>query len=162
MSAKDVTITTPDGDFGAYLASPAAGAVPASSSSRRFSASTRSMRDIADGFAAHGYFALARTCSGGIDPGVELTDQTEAEWKRAFELCRRIRHRPRASRTSRPPSTILRGTRRTGKVGAVGYCLGGLLAYLTATRTDSDASVGYYGVGIQRKLAEAEKHPITR
>jgi carboxymethylenebutenolidase len=43
----------------------------------------------------------------------------------------------------------------SGKVGAVGYCLGGLLAYLTAARTDSDASVGYYGVNIQDHLAEA-------
>ena len=43
----------------------------------------------------------------------------------------------------------------TGKVGAVGYCLGGLLAYLTAARTDSDATVGYYGVNIQEMLGEA-------
>jgi carboxymethylenebutenolidase len=43
-----------------------------------------------------------------------------------------------------------------GKVGAVGYCLGGLLAYLTATRTDADASVGYYGVNIPNFLGEAE------
>ena len=41
------------------------------------------------------------------------------------------------------------------KVGAVGYCLGGLLAYLTAARTDADASVGYYGVNIPAFLSEA-------
>jgi carboxymethylenebutenolidase len=40
---------------------------------------------------------------------------------------------------------------------AVGYCLGGQLAYLAATRTDSDASVGYYGVMIQNRLGEAGK-----
>lgn len=40
-------------------------------------------------------------------------------------------------------------------VGAVGYCLGGLLAYLTATRTSINASVSYYGVGIQDRLTEA-------
>ena len=50
----------------------------------------------------------------------------------------------------------------TGKVGAVGYCLGGLLAYLTAARTDVDASVGYYGVNIDQKLDEAKniKRPL--
>src|SRR6185295_2958341 len=42
-------------------------------------------------------------------------------------------------------------------VGAVGFCLGGLLAFLTATRTDADASVGYYGVGIDNYLGEASK-----
>ncbi len=45
----------------------------------------------------------------------------------------------------------------TGKVGAVGYCLGGLLAYLTAARTDADVSVSYYGVNIAAYLAEATK-----
>ena len=44
-----------------------------------------------------------------------------------------------------------------GKVGAVGYCLGGLLAYLTACRTDADAAVAYYGVGIDNYLGEAGK-----
>ncbi|HEX8447677.1 MAG TPA: dienelactone hydrolase family protein, partial [Sphingomonas sp.] len=42
------------------------------------------------------------------------------------------------------------------KVGVVGYCLGGLIAYLAATRTDSDACVGYYGGGIDTKLDEAQ------
>ncbi len=65
--------------------------------------------------------------------------------------------RPLASPTSRPTLTHLRGVKGcTGKVGAVGYCLGGLLAYLTACRTDSDASVGYYGVNIQEMLGEAK------
>jgi carboxymethylenebutenolidase len=45
----------------------------------------------------------------------------------------------------------------TGKVGTVGYCLGGKLAYLSATRTGADAAVGYYGVGIEKALGEAGK-----
>src|SRR3546814_13642661 len=42
-----------------------------------------------------------------------------------------------------------------GKVGVVGYCLGGLLAFLTATRTDADAIVSYYGAGIDQQLHES-------
>jgi carboxymethylenebutenolidase len=45
------------------------------------------------------------------------------------------------------------------KVGCVGYCLGGRLAFMTAARTDIDASVGYYGVGIDGLLRE--KHAIA-
>ena len=45
----------------------------------------------------------------------------------------------------------------TGRVGAVGYCLGGKVAFLVATCTDSDATVGYYGVGIEGMVGEAEK-----
>jgi carboxymethylenebutenolidase len=41
-----------------------------------------------------------------------------------------------------------------GKVGVVGYCLGGRLAYMTAARTDVDASVGYYAVGLPNILHE--------
>ena len=47
-----------------------------------------------------------------------------------------------------------------GKVGCVGYCLGGRLAFMTAARTDIDASVGYYGVGLDGLLGE--KHAIAR
>ncbi len=43
----------------------------------------------------------------------------------------------------------------SGKVGTVGYCLGGQLAYLAAARTDADASVGYYGVNLPKYLDEA-------
>jgi carboxymethylenebutenolidase len=41
------------------------------------------------------------------------------------------------------------------KVGLVGYCMGGLIAYQTSARTDIDAAVGYYGVGISQLLDEA-------
>ena len=49
-----------------------------------------------------------------------------------------------------------------GKVGCVGYCLGGRLAYMTAARTDIDVSVGYYAVGIDGLLREAHAiaHPL--
>jgi carboxymethylenebutenolidase len=53
----------------------------------------------------------------------------------------------------------IRRTLGVAKVGCVGYCLGGRLAYMTAARTDIDASVGYYGVGIDGLLGE--KHAIS-
>lgn len=48
------------------------------------------------------------------------------------------------------------------KIGAVGYCLGGFLAYLTACSTDIDATVSYYGVNIQNHLHDAKniKKPL--
>ena len=44
----------------------------------------------------------------------------------------------------------------------MGFCLGGLLAYLMASRSTLDCSVGYYGVGIERYLDELSNitHPL--
>jgi len=54
----------------------------------------------------------------------------------------------------------IRKQRGVAKVGLVGYCMGGKIAYQAATRTDIDASVGYYGVGIDQMLGES--HAIAR
>jgi carboxymethylenebutenolidase len=52
--------------------------------------------------------------------------------------------------------SALRGLKNcTGKVGTIGFCLGGTLSYLAATRTDADANSSYYGVGIENHLAAA-------
>jgi carboxymethylenebutenolidase len=89
---------------------------------------------------------------------VQLTDRSDLEWKRAFDLMARF-DLDAGVKDIQNSITYLRHSVSgcTGKVGAVGYCLGGLLAYLTAARTDSDASVGYYGVNIQDKLGDAER-----
>ena len=51
---------------------------------------------------------------------------------------------------------FIRNTEALAKVGCVGYCLGGRLAFMSAARTDIDASVGYYGVGIDGLLGEKD------
>jgi carboxymethylenebutenolidase len=114
------------------------------------------MRDIADGFAARGYFALAPDLFWRLEPGVKLTDKSDAEWKRAFDLMTRFNPDTGVKDIQATLAHLRRMDGATGKVGAVGYCLGGLLAYLTAARTDVDASVGYYGVNIDQNLDEAK------
>jgi carboxymethylenebutenolidase len=90
---------------------------------------------------------------------VELTDQTESEWQRAFALYRGL-DEARAVEDAGAALAFLREHRAcSGKVGAVGFCLGGKLSYLLATRYDPDCSVGYYGVGIENALAEAANLP---
>ncbi len=51
----------------------------------------------------------------------------------------------------------------TGKVAAVGFCLGGKLAWLAAAQAGVDAAVGYYGVGIEASLNQLAtiKCPVT-
>ena len=159
MAGQDVKIkSSPDGEFGAYLASPVSGRGPGVVVIQEIFGVNKVMRTVADEFAARGYFALCPDLFWRLEPGVQLTDRSDAEWKRAFDLMGRF-DQDLGIRDIQNAINYLRHsvTGCTGKVGAVGYCLGGLLAYLTATRTDADAAVGYYGVNIQDKLAEAAK-----
>ncbi|MOA18969.1 Carboxymethylenebutenolidase [compost metagenome] len=59
-------------------------------------------------------------------------------------------------------ATALKRPDAVTRVGVVGFCLGGLLSYLTATRTKVDGAVSYYGVGIDQHLDEASniKHGL--
>ena len=156
MTGKDITIKGPDGDFGGYLATPDSGRGPGIVVIQEIFGINQVMRDITDGLAARGYFALAPDLFWRLKPGIQLTDKTDAEWKQAFDLMGRFNADSGVKDIQATISHLRVTPGCSGKVGAVGYCLGGLLAYLTAARTDSDASVGYYGVNIQQMLGEAK------
>jgi len=162
MAGEDITIHGPDGSFGAYLAKPSAGSGSGIVVIQEIFGVNKVIRDIADSFAARGYFALAPDLFWRIEPGVQLTDKSDDEWQRAFGLMTKFDPDFGAKDMQASISHVRWLDGCTGKVGAVGYCLGGLLAYLTAARTDIDASVGYYGVNIDQKLDEAKniKKPL--
>jgi len=157
MTGQDIKIkSSPDGEFGAYIAAPASGRGPGVVVIQEIFGVNKVMRTIADEFAARGYFALCPDLFWRLEPGVQLTDKTDAEWQRAFDLMNRFDQAAGIKDIQNSIAYLKHSVNGcTGKVGAVGYCLGGLLAYLTAARTDVDASVGYYGVNIQDKLGEA-------
>ena len=154
------TITTGDGSFAAYVARPAAGTAPAVVVIQEIFGVNQVMRDICDDLAAQGYLAVCPDLFWRIEPGIDITDQSEAEWKKAFELFNAFDVDQGVRDIRATIDQVRKDPGCNGKVGAVGYCLGGLLAFLTATRTDADASVSYYGVGIENRVAEAEK--LTR
>jgi carboxymethylenebutenolidase len=151
-----VTIRTPDGEFGAYLARPSAGKAPAIVVIQEIFGVNAVMRETADEFAAQGYLAVCPDLFWRIQPGIDITDKTEAEWKKAFELYNAFDVDLGVKDIAAAIAFARDDNGSTGKVGSVGFCLGGLLAFLTATRTDVDAAVGYYGVGIEKHLGEAE------
>jgi len=162
MPGQDIAIRGEDGEFSAYLASPASGKGPGVVVIQEIFGVNAVMRGIADTLAARGYFALCPDLFWRIEPGVQITDKTDAEWKRAFALMGKFNADTGVKDIQSTITHLRRMPNCTGKVGAVGYCLGGLLAYLTACRTDSDASVGYYGVNIHQMLGEAKniKKPL--
>jgi len=149
MTSQDITITGPDGQFSAY----AAGSGPAIVVLQEIFGVNHVMRAICDDLADQGWLAICPDLFWRIEPGIQITDKTDAEWKQAFDLFGKFD----VDAGLKDIAATVEYARRagTGKVGALGYCLGGQLAYLTACRTDADAVVGYYGVNIQTRLDEA-------
>jgi carboxymethylenebutenolidase len=151
----EITINGPDGSFSVYLAVPAAKAGPGILAIQEIFGVNQDMRDHCDAWAARGYFALCPDLYWRQEPGVQLTDQTDAEWQRAAALYYAV-DVDKAVEDLQTSLAYIRDIERcTGKVGTMGFCLGGLLTYLMATRSTSDCNVGYYGVGIEEKLDEA-------
>ena len=152
---RRVTIQGKDGSFGAYVADAKSKDGPAIVVIQEIFGVNKVMRDIADSLAEEGYTAVVPDLFWRIEPGIDITDQTDAEWEKAFSYFKAFN----VDKGVEDIASAIDWVRAQGhaKVGAEGYCLGGLLAYLTGTRTDIDATVGYYGVGIDNYLAEAGK-----
>src|SRR5690606_17579785 len=160
VSGETITIKGTDGSFSGYLAKPASGTGPGIVVIQEIFGVNKVMRDLTDAYAAAGYVALCPDLFWRIEPGIDITDRTDAEWKQAFDLFGKFDVDKGVTDIAATIKTLRPMT--SGKVGAVGYCLGGQLAYLTACHTDADASVGYYGVNIQNRLADAKniKKPL--
>jgi carboxymethylenebutenolidase len=146
------------GEFGQYVERPAGGgAAPVIVCIQEIFGVNHAMRDIAKMWADRGYIAVSPDLFWRQEPGVDITDQTDEEWQKAFQLYQGF-DLEKGIDDLKATIAYARGMDgANGKVGTVGFCLGGKLAYLTATRTDADANVGYYGVGIEEMLDEACK-----
>ena len=159
----DVTIRAADGgSFSAYLATPSVGRGPGLVVIQEIFGVNEVMRDLSDGFARQGHVVLCPDLFWRQEPGIQITDKTDAEWQRAFSLYKGFNEAKGVDDLKATLAHLRQLPACTGKVGSVGYCLGGKLAYLMATRSDADASVGYYGVGIEGALDEAKsiKKPL--
>lgn len=154
-----------DASFNAYVAQPAGTPKAAIIVIQEIFGVNEGIRRKCDGWAALGYLAVAPDLFWRIKPGIELDPDVEAELQEAFgyfgqydpnDGVKDIEATIRATRSG------VGGLEGVAKVGAVGYCLGGKLAYMVAARTDVDASVGYYGVMIDQMLNESHAiaHPL--
>lgn len=154
----DITINARDGGtFSGYLATPASGTGPGIALIQEIFGVNKVMRDLADGFAGEGYSVLCPDLFWRQEPGVQLTDQTEEGWQQAFKFYQGFDVDAGVDDIGAAIAHLRNHDSCKGKIGAVGYCLGGRLAYLTAARTDVDCSVSYYGVAIDENLGEASK-----
>ena len=153
----DMQASDGSGSFSGYLTLPSAGNGPGLVLAQEIFGINSTMRQVADHFAEEGYVVLVPDLFWRQQPKIEL-GYSEADWKKAFELFQGF-DEAKGMQDVQTAISALRGRPEVGggKVGVLGYCLGGKLAYLAACRSDADVAVGYYGVGIDAALGEADK-----
>ncbi|MBK6707611.1 MAG: dienelactone hydrolase family protein [Sphingomonadales bacterium] len=147
-----------DAQFGAYVARPAGEAKAAIIVIPEIFGVNPGIRQKCDKWAEVGYLAVAIDIFWRFAPGVELDPDVEAQLQEAFGYFGQYEPNDGVKDIEAAIHAIRRGevgAPAVQKVGCVGYCLGGRLAYMAAARTDVDASVGYYGVMIDTMLNES-------
>lgn len=149
-----------DGGFAAYLAEPEGTPKGAIVVIQEIFGVNEGIRRKCDHWASLGYVGVAPDLFWRIEAGVELDPDVPEQFQQALGLMQKLDQ----TKAVADIEACIRDARARlpegGRVGCVGYCLGGRLAFMCATRTDIDASVGYYGVGLEGLLGE--KHAIAR
>jgi carboxymethylenebutenolidase len=151
-----IKINSHDGhEFDAYLAVPASGRGPGIVVIQEIFGVNEFIRGVADWYAARGIVAICPDIFWRQERGVQLTDKREEDWQKAFALYAGLDEAKAVDDAAAAMDFLRSHPACNGKVGAVGFCLGGKLAYLLSARYEPDCAAGYYGVGIQKDLEEA-------
>ena len=161
MAGKWIELSAADGGkFRGYLTVPADGKGPGIVLCQEIFGINGYVREVAEYYAQEGYVVLAPDLFWRMEKDVDL-GYTEAEWKRAFDFFQRFDVNKGMDDITAAVKALRSRPEVVGKVGALGFCLGGKLAYLAAARSGVDVAVGYYGVGIEGSLSESPKCPTV-
>lgn len=141
------------GEMNVYMAEPASSPKAAILVIQEIFGVNPGIRQKCDNWAREGYLAVAPDLFWRIKPGIELDPDVESELQEAFGYFQQ--YDPNDGVLDIEAVIKHLHAQGIGKVGCVGYCLGGRLAYMAACRTDISASVGYYGVMIDQMIDES-------
>jgi carboxymethylenebutenolidase len=155
MTTSMVELNAKDGNvFLAYLAKPQNPIGPGIVVLQEIFGVNANIRSIVDGFAENGYIAIAPDLFWRLQPNVELDPSNPQHREQASQLLKAFDTASAAEDALIAADYIRKLAGASGRIGAVGYCLGGKLSYLLATKAGIDAAVSYYGVAIQSALDE--------
>lgn len=141
------------GSFEAYVAEPATAPKAAIIVIQEIFGVNSGIRQKCDSWAKSAYLAVAPDLFWRIKPDISLDPDVEAELNEAFGYFQRYDSNEGVADIEIAIKWL--HARGLAKVGCVGYCLGGKLAYMAACRTDISASIGYYGVMIDQMIDES-------
>ncbi len=156
MPEIEIAAADGSGRFGAYVAMPKATPAGAVVMIQEIFGVNGHIRSVADGYAAEGLLAIAPALFDRIEPGLEL-GYTPPDIERGRDL----KGRSTTESALSDVEAAMRHVAEAGKVGVVGYCWGGFLAWVSVTRlTGVSAAVAYYGGGVGAVAHEQPNCPV--
>jgi carboxymethylenebutenolidase len=155
--SERLTINVPDGSFECYVARPSAAvaSAPVIVVIQEIFGVNAGIRSIADDYAAKGYIAVSPDLFWRAEPGLDMSEASPGDWAKGFALYSAYDFDLGVNDVAAVVAAARGMAGASGKVGVTGYCLGGLMTFLTAARADADAFVAYYGGSTEKYAAEA-------
>jgi carboxymethylenebutenolidase len=149
-----ITIEGRDGAFGAYIAPPKTLPAPAVVVLHEVFGVNTDIRKHCDELAAQGFVAVAPDLFWRQEPGVDLSVTSEPDWQHGLRLNQAYDRDAGAKDVKDTANAVAKLPECTGRVAVMGYCLGGLMTFLTAARYGVDAGVAYHGGDTEKYLGE--------
>jgi carboxymethylenebutenolidase len=150
-----IAIEGQDGSFGAYIARPARLPAPAVVVLQELFGVNADIRKHCDELAELGFIAVAPDLFWRQEPGVDLNVTSEGDWQHGLRLYQAYDRDAGVRDIEDTVAAAAALPDCTGKVAVLGYCLGGLMVFLTAARSGVDAAVAYHGGDTEKYLDEA-------
>ena len=152
---EQLTITVADGSFQAFVARPRVEPAPVVVVLHEVFGVNDDIRATCRELAERGFIAVAPDLFWRQEPGLALSHWTEAEWQKGLALYQGY-DRDQGARDIAAAIGFARDLPgSSGRVGLMGYCLGGLMTFLVSARHDITASVAYYPGSAEDYLSEA-------
>src|SRR6201997_928949 len=149
-----ITINGQNGAFGAYIARPKALPAPAVVVLQEVFGVNADIRKTCEELAALDFIALAPDLFWRQEPGVDLDVRSEADWQHGLRLYAAYDRDAGAKDIMETVRLAAELPGSTGRVALQGYCLGALMAFITAARYEVDAAVAYHGGETEKYLGE--------
>jgi carboxymethylenebutenolidase len=153
---NQIVIASPDGTFRAYVARPKALPAPAVVVLHEVFGVNADIRKTCDELAEQGFIAVAPDLFWRQELGVDLSVTSESDWGHGLRLNQAYDRDAGARDVKDTADVVAKLPECIGKVAVLGYCLGGLMTYLTAVRYGVDAAVAYHGGDTEKYLGEVD------
>jgi carboxymethylenebutenolidase len=154
MSTIKITATDKAGQFDALVVNPTSTPAGAVVLIQEIFGVNDALQATAAQIAALGFIAIAPDLFWRQEPGVNISDKTDAEWKKAFALMNGFDQAKGVEDLKATLAVARTLPGANGRAATMGFCLGGRLAFMMATRSDADLNIAYYGVGLDGLLDE--------